>query len=149
MTTKLTSFIALASLFLSVPLQAVDNRKMVELPEMMQQHMKTDMRDHLLAIQKITDLLSKQQYDEASEMAENRLGVSSMGRRHSAEHAQHMGQMMPLEMRALGQAMHRSASQFARITKDAEVEGGLAKAFGALSEVMQRCVACHSAFRIR
>ena len=134
-----------ASMLITTTLMAQDNRRKVDLPPMMQEHMKTNMRDHLLAIQQITDHLSKQQYEEASDVAENRLGMSSMGQ-HGAPQ---MGKLMPPEMRALGQAMHRSASQFARIAKDAELEGGLEKAFGALSEVMQRCVSCHVVYRIQ
>lgn len=132
-----------ASVLISSTLMAEDSRRKVDLPPMMQDHMKTNMRDHLLAIQQITDHLSKQQYEEASDVAENRLGMSSTGKHDAPK----MGKLMPPEMRALGQAMHRSASQFARIAKDAELDGGLEKAFGALSEVMQRCVSCHAVFR--
>ena len=62
--------------------------------------------------------------------------------------AAHMAPFMPEPMRTLGTAMHRAASRFAIKAKDAAVEGGLAEAFGALSEVMQQCVACHSGYRV-
>jgi len=55
---------------------------------------------------------------------------------------------MPKEMRAIGTNMHRAASRFALAAKDAEIEGGLNKAFAALSEVMQQCVACHAGYKV-
>ena len=44
---------------------------------------------------------------------------------------------MPKEMGAIGTNMHKAASRFALAAKDAELDGGLNKAFSALSEVMQ------------
>ncbi|MGB1109527.1 MAG: hypothetical protein ACPG4N_04180, partial [Gammaproteobacteria bacterium] len=58
------------------------------------------------------------------------------------------GKVMPKAMGAIGTSMHRAASRFALAARDADVDGGLAKAFGALSEVMQQCVACHEGYRV-
>ena len=55
---------------------------------------------------------------------------------------------MPKEMGAIGTNMHRAASRFALAAKDAELDGGLNRAFAALSEVMQQCVACHSVYKV-
>ena len=126
------------------PVFADDGRTTVELPNMMQEHMLSNMRDHLLALEEITRNLATQKYDAASEIAENRLGMSSMG----LHGASHMGKFMPKEMRAIGTNMHRAASRFALTAKDAELEGGLNKAFSALSEVMQQCVACHKGYKV-
>ncbi len=123
---------------------ANDSRIRVKLPDMMQQHMLSNMRDHLLALQEITQYLADQQYDMAAEVAENRLGMSSL-QLHGAEH---MGKFMPAEMGTIGTNMHKAASQFALAAKDAEVEGGLNLAFSALSKVMQQCVACHKGYRV-
>lgn len=103
-----------------------------------------NMRDHLLALQTITIQLSAQQYDEAANTAEQRLGMSSL----ESHGAKQMGKLMPEEMGAIGTRMHRAASRFAITARDAAVDGGLEKAFGALSEVMQQCVACHAAYKI-
>ena len=62
--------------------------------------------------------------------------------------AKHMGKLMPKEMAEIGTKMHHAASRFAITSHDAAVDGGLEKAFGALSEVMQQCVACHAAYKI-
>lgn len=128
--------IALLVLGFSISAAAKDEREQVQLPEMM--------RDHLLALEIITRNLAAGEYDAAAETAESRLGMTSM----TSHGAAHMAPFMPEPMRTLGTAMHRAASRFAIKAKDAAVEGGLAEAFGALSEVMQQCVACHSGYRV-
>ncbi len=131
-------------IFLLNPVLADDGRTTVQLPEAMREHMLSNMRDHLLALEEITRYLANQQYDKAAEIAENRLGMSSL----KSHGASHLGKLMPNEMRAIGTNMHRAASRFALSATDAELEGGLNKAFAALSEVMQQCVACHSGYKV-
>ncbi len=131
-------------LFLFTPAMAEDNRQLVDMPAMMKAHMLGNMRDHLLALEEITRHLARQEYDQASDIAENRLGMSSMG----SHGASHMGKFMPVEMAEIGTNMHRAASRFALAARDAELDGGLNKAFSALSEVMQQCVACHTGYRV-
>lgn len=131
-------------LILINPVFADDGRQFVQLPDMMRDHMLSNMRDHLLALEEITRNLANQQYDQAAEIAEKRLGMSSL----QLHGASHMGKFMPKEMGAIGTSMHRAASRFALASKDAELDGGLNKAFSALSEVMQQCVACHSSYKV-
>ena len=126
------------------PAIAKDSRQRVAMPDPMREHMLGNMRDHLLALETITRQLANGKYDEAAEVAETRLGMSSM----QSHGASHMAQFMPEGMRASGTAMHRAASRFSVAAQDAEVEGGLSAAFAALSEVMQQCAACHSAYRV-
>jgi hypothetical protein len=134
-----------ATLFLlSEPILADNDRVTVKLPELMREHMLSNMRDHLLALEEITRFLANQNYDEAAEVAENRLGMSSL----ELHGASHLGQFMPQEMGAIGTKMHRAASRFALAAKDAELDGGLNKAFSALAEVMQQCVACHAGYKV-
>lgn len=123
---------------------AEDNRTYVELPPMMQNHMLSNMRDHLLALQTITHQLASGEYDEAADTAETRLGMTSL----ESHGASHMGKFMPQKMGEIGTSMHRAASQFAIAAKDADIDGGLEKAFGALSKVMGACVACHENYKI-
>jgi antitoxin component HigA of HigAB toxin-antitoxin module len=129
-----------------LPQQATseDIRQKVELPPPMREHLLANMRDHLRALETITRLLSAQRYDEAAEVAEARLGITSM----QAHGAAHMAPFMPEGMRTIGTAMHRAASRFALVARDAEVSGDLGAAFGGLSLVMQQCVACHSGYRV-
>ncbi len=128
----------------TLPSIASDTRIQVDFPPRMQEHMMANMRDHLLALQTITQQLSLQQFDAAADTAEHRLGMSAMDSHGSS----HMGKLMPEAMAVIGTNMHHAASRFAITARDAEVDGGLEKAFGALSEVMQQCVACHSGFKI-
>ena len=136
-------FVALAVL-LSTGAASADNRIKVDLPDMMREHMMSNMRGHLQALETITRSLSEHNYEQAADEAEKSLGMSSL-QSHGAEH---LGKFMPAEMAAIGQQMHHAASRFAVAARDAEIEGGLDKAFGALSEVMQNCLACHSAYRV-
>ncbi len=121
-----------------------DDRTRVEFPPMMREHMLGNMRDHLTALQEITASLASGKYDQAADVAESRLGMSSMALHGAA----HMSKIMPKEMAAIGTKMHHAASRFALSARDADIDGGMGKAFGALSEVMQQCVACHSSYRV-
>ena len=118
-----------------------DSRQLVELPEMMQQHMMSNMRDHLVAINDILINMAKDQLDQAAEVAESRLGMSSL----DSHGASHMAKFMPEGMRQAGTGMHRAASRFALKAQ----EGEALSAYNALAEVTSACVACHSGYRIR
>ncbi len=120
---------------------ATDPRQMVKLPEMMQQHMMGNMRDHLEAINEILASMARGRLDRAAEIAESRLGMSSL----EAHGASHMAAFMPEGMRRAGTEMHRAASRFALKAQ----EGAALPAYAALGEVTAACVACHSAYRIR
>lgn len=118
-----------------------EERQLVELPAMMQQHMMSNMRDHLAAINEILAHLAKAELDEAAEVAENRLGMSSL----ELHGASHMAGFMPAAMRKTGTRMHRAASQFALKAQEGEV----LPAYSALPQITSACVDCHAAFRIR
>jgi len=108
---------------------------------MMQQHMMTNMRDHLAAINEILVYLGNDNLDKAAETAEYRLGMSSL----ESHGASHMARFMPEGMRQAGTAMHGAASRFALKAQEGEVFA----AYKALSDITSACVACHSAYRIR
>ena len=127
-------------MFVSVS-QAEDKRQMVDLPQMMQEHMMANMRDHLEALDIILAKLATGELDEAAETAEQRLGMSSLD-----DHgASHMAKFMPEAMRATGTSMHRAASRFALKAQ----EGELLPAYAMLQKVTAACVACHDAYRIQ
>ncbi len=140
---KLIRFAMISLALMSVGVSAAneDNRQMVDLPEMMQQHMMSNMRDHLAAINEILLNMSTGSLDRAADIAESRLGMSSLG----THGASHMAGFMPAGMRSAGTAMHRAASRFALKAQ----EGEPLSAFKVLSEVTAACVGCHSAYRIR
>ena len=118
-----------------------DTRQLVQLPDMMQQHMMSNMRDHLVAMNTILTHLGNNELDKAADVAEQRLGMSSLGS-HGADH---MAKFMPAGMRKAGTSMHKAASRFALKAQ----EGELLPAYKVLSEVTAACVACHSGYRIR
>ena len=121
-----------------------DARQMVRFPETLRTHTLTNMRDHLLALGDIQEALSLSQFDQASDIAEQRLGMSSL-KRHGAHE---VAQFMPKGMQDAGTAMHRSASQFATVAKDASVTGDLRPALAALAKLNKTCVACHAGYRL-
>lgn len=90
---KLRQFAIYTALLLmsSVIIADEDSRQLVELPEMMQKHMMSNMRDHLKTINEILLNLSNKQMDKAANIAEQRIGMSSLG----SHGASHMGKFMP------------------------------------------------------
>ena len=116
-----------------------DQRIFVEMPKMMQEHQLANMRDHLNAINEILMYMANDDLDKAGDIAENRLGMSSM----PTHQAKRMGKLMPKEMKAIGFSMHKAASRFALRAK----EGKVAPALKALQEVTAACVACHATYR--
>jgi cytochrome c556 len=124
--------------------EAEDPRTLVTMPAMMQNHMKANMRDHLLALSEIEEAIGAGQFAKAADIAEHRLGMSSL----DAHGAAHMAQMMPKDMQIIGTEMHRAASRFAVSVGNAEVSGDLRPAMTDLSKVSRQCVACHATYRI-
>lgn len=120
-----------------------DTRQLVELPDMMREHMLGNMRDHLAAITAIEEALAAGAFDQAADLAEARIGMSSL----EAHHASHMAPYMPKQMQEIGTQMHRAASQFALVAKETAVDGNMKRAVGALAKITQQCVACHAAYR--
>lgn len=139
----LRHFILLIALSPSV-WAAEDTRQKLDFPSMMQQHMLANMRDHLTALMEIQQAMASGHYDQAAEVAEQRLGLSSLDNHGAA----HMADKMPPPMQAIGTAMHQAASRFAVTVTETGADGNLQRAVGALGAVMQQCVACHSAYRV-
>ncbi len=108
---------------------------------MMQQHMLSNMRDHLAAINEILIYLDNDELEKAAETAEYRLGMSSL----KSHGASHMAKFMPEGMRHAGTTMHKAASRFALKAQ----EGEALPAYKALSAITAACVACHSGYRVK
>ena len=121
-----------------------DPRQLVQFPEPMRLHTITSMRDHLLALQEIDIALSKNAFDKAATIAEQRLGMSSL----ELHGAAHIAPFMPQAMQDIGTQMHRAASRFAVDAQTASVSNDVRPALAALGTVMQQCVACHAAYRL-
>ena len=122
-----------------------DARQLVKFPGPMRLHTITSMRDHLLALQEIDVALSKSDFDQATRIAEQRLGMSSL----ELHGAAHIAPYMPQGMQDIGTQMHRAASRFAVEAQNASVNNDVRPALAALGAVMQQCIACHAAYRLR
>jgi hypothetical protein len=128
--------------------RAQDSRELVRLPEPMQEHMLGNMRDHLLTINEIVGKVADGKFDEAAKLAEQRLGMSSLG----LHGASHMAPFMPQPMQNIGTSMHRAASRLSIVLQDTSVSptvDTLRDLNRALHEVTTTCVACHASYRIR
>ncbi|MEZ5660402.1 MAG: hypothetical protein R3E83_18270 [Burkholderiaceae bacterium] len=122
-----------------------DTRQAVEFPPAMREHTLTSMRDHLRALGEIQQALADADYDLAAHTAEHRLGMSSLD-----DHGAHeVAKFMPQGMQDAGTAMHRTASRFAEVARDASVSGDPRPAMAALAGLNKTCVACHDAYRLR
>jgi hypothetical protein len=128
-----------------VPAMPRDSRQLVTYPMALRIHTLANMRDHLQTMGDIQEALSKGWFDKASELAEQRLGMSSL----EMHGAQEVAKYMPAGMQDAGTAMHRSASRFALVAKDASVTGDLKAVLSSLHQLNQTCVACHAAYRLQ
>jgi cytochrome c556 len=128
--------------------QAPDTRQLVNLPAPMQEHMLGNMRDHLATLNQILGDVAAEKYGDAANIAEARLGMSSL----SLHGAAHMAPYLPKPMQDIGTSMHRAASrlvivlQNASVTPTAEAMRGINRA---LYAVTSACEACHASFRVR
>ena len=134
---------ALLASFFASAMAAADSRQLVEMPAPMTQHMLSNMRDHLLALTEIQQAVGAGQYQRAAEVAEQRIGLSSL-KLHGASH---MAPLMPQSMQDIGTQMHKAASQFSIVVQEVGADGNVNRAVSALSKITEQCVACHAAYR--
>jgi hypothetical protein len=124
---------------------APDKRAWVKYPKPLIEHTLANMRDHLAALQDITNQLAAGRYGQAADIAEQRLGMSSL----QTHGAHEVAKYMPEGMKAVGSAMHSSASEFAVAAQNAGATGDLKPALAAMAKLQGQCVACHAAYRLR
>ena len=122
-----------------------DHRQLAPFPADLAEHTRANMRDHLLAIQEITDALANGKYELAADTAEKRLGMSSL----PLHGAHDVAPYMPPLMAQIGTDMHRAASEFAVSAQNVGVTGDLQPALSALAKLQSQCVACHAGFRLK
>lgn len=133
-----------------------DMRSELDFPPPMRQHMLSQMRAHLEALQAILAALGAGDPGKAGAIADKRLGLGAPGAaacdpsaKGDDPMAAMMGAHMPPQMREMGMAMHSSASDFAAVAAKARETGDLKPALTALATVTENCAACHSAFKLR
>ncbi|MCF8149478.1 MAG: hypothetical protein K9K30_12190 [Burkholderiaceae bacterium] len=118
---------------------------LVRFPTQLRDHTLSNMRDHLLALAEIQERLAQQRYDAAAEIAEQRLGMSSL----QLHGAHEVAKYMPKGMQEAGTAMHRAASRFALTAQESSIDRDLGKSLATLATLTQTCVACHAGYRLR
>jgi len=123
---------------------APDTREAVRFPLALKEHTLANMRDHLATLQKIQDAMARGAWDEASDLAEHRLGLSSL----EAHGAHEVAPYMPMGMQEAGMAMHKAASRFAIAASNAGATGDPKPALAQLATLTAQCVACHAAYKM-
>ena len=140
---KIVVFAMVLAVFGTSAVATGDTRQLVQMPPPMIQHMLSNMRDHLLALTEILNAMGSGEYQRAADVAEQRIGLSSL----KAHGASHMAPLMPAPMQDIGTRMHKAASQFSLVVQEAGADGNVKRAVAALSKVTEQCVACHAAYR--
>jgi len=141
---------------------APDTRQPLDFPAHMREHMLSNMRGHFVALQEILAALAAGDGAKASKIAKERLGLESPdaaacvkptgasgNMTPMGDMAAMMAKYMPEQMRALGLAMHESASAFAVEAAKMPPGGDAKPALEALAQVTQNCAACHAVYRLR
>ncbi len=113
-----------------------DDRISLGLNDMQKQHQLKNMRSHLVAVQTIVELLSKENYDLASKVAYTELGSTTEMKLMCASFGNEQFENM-------GLAFHASADKMSEIIKTKDKKASLE----ALSVTMNYCVQCHANFR--
>lgn len=118
-------------------LDKLDQRRPVPLLPMMAHHQKTNMREHLEAVQEVVAASAVGDFDRVA-VAAQRMGFSeSMGRM-----CEHMGAGAPgFTEQAL--AFHHTADEIVRAAKRQDSPAVLT----ALSKTLSACTNCHAAFK--
>jgi hypothetical protein len=113
-----------------------DSRTSLHLSPQVKQHQLANMRSHLEAVQAIVGLIAAEKFDEASDIAHNKLGLTP-----------EMKKMCNMfgndDFRDLGLAFHQSADELGNVLKTGDVQASL----NALHTTMNSCVQCHATFR--
>ncbi len=122
-----------------------DPRQRVRFPPDIRRHVLANMRDHLTALEEIHVALAAADYTKAADVAEKRLGMSSMALHGAHESAP----FMPEGMQKIGAEMHHAASRFAIEAQTASATGDVRPVLAALGGVMRQCVSCHTSYRVQ
>lgn len=114
-----------------------DTRKSLGIKGTMQgMHQLSNMRAHMTALSEIVKYMNTDQYDKASAVAEEKLGLTvSMNSM--------CGSFGSKSFQTMGVAFHKSADALAQTLKTKDHQ----KSMIALEKVMNGCVLCHSTFK--
>lgn len=102
----------------------------------MKQHQLANMRARLEAISDIVDALARGEFDQASETAHLKLGLTPQMKKMCNNFKQD-------DFRTLAFSFHESGDELARVLKSHDMSASLQ----ALRTTMQFCTTCHSTYR--
>jgi sulfite reductase alpha subunit-like flavoprotein len=128
--------------------EMTDSRQLVELPKNIESKMLINMRDHIAALDDIIAAVHVDKYDKAADIAESRLGWSSLVRRGDQDVTKHWA----APMQKMADSMYRAASNFVIVAQDASVEEtkeSYKKVIGSIQKITTACRGCHGVFRVR
>jgi hypothetical protein len=138
---SLFTLVVLSSLWV----HAQDARQLAKLPAPAEATLREEMRDNLVSLNEILSLVVAGKVKEAGEVAEKKLGTSTMGRHRTKPFDARPGPHMPPAMHELALQGHRAATAFAAIAATGDRE----KALAALPTLNNACLSCHLAYRVR
>jgi len=113
-----------------------DRRISLGLMGPVKQHQLANMRSHLEAVSDIVDAIARGEFDQASETASRKLGLTPKMQKmcNAFDNA---------DFRQMGLAFHKSGDELARVLKTHNTTASLQ----ALRATMQYCTSCHSTYR--
>jgi len=130
---------------LSTAATAEDARQLVKLPAPVQEVLRQEMQDNLVALNEVLTLMAAGKVREAGDIAETKLGMSAMGKHRGKPMDARPGPHMPPAMHGIGIDGHKAVSEFARVA----ATGDRDKALALLPNLTAACVACHHSYRNR
>ena len=143
-----TVFIAVIYSFSANAGEMSDTRQLVKLPKNVESKMLINMRDHIAALDDVIAAVQAEEFDKAGQIAESRLGWSSLVRRGDGEVVKHWA----APMQKMADEMYRSASDFVIVAQNASVIGtkeSYKDVIGAIQKITSACRGCHGVFRVR
>lgn len=122
-----------------------DDRELVPMPSPARLAMRAEMRDRMVALDSVLQLMHAGKTKEAGEIARDRLGVAVWSNHRKLPKAAQPEQYMVTEMQTLAVDGYKAASDFATVA----VTGDQATAIALLPQLTGSCAQCHKAYRIR
>lgn len=118
---------------------AEDSRAPIRVNAAQQEMILEEMRDYVVALQKISGGLAAGDFEPVAEAA------ASMGRGRMTGERRRMAMALPEHFRMMGMSVH---DDFDAIARDAEAMGDVSHTLEQVSATLAKCVGCHSAFRL-
>ncbi len=115
---------------------ANDNRVSLGLSPQMKKHQLANMRAHVEAVQAIVGLMAEGKFEQASETAHSKLGLTPEMKNMCSMFGNE-------EFTSLGLEFHQSADALAETLKSKDLN----KSLRALQTTLGYCVTCHATFR--